>query len=183
MGESKGGKRTDADRQRRIRRAAIVGGVFGALAAVPVGLESFRLGMVWWAAVPLAVLAGAFLGWRGARVGRVEGVRDTSLKSGESLFGAYRVQPAPEGSRSTLWRRNTPYELRSTNQGLQLWKDDEQMWDHPWRSVRLTADGKLLLVHSGDRLVERLWVERRSLGGIDELMMAAKRSGARARAA
>ncbi|MEW1639682.1 hypothetical protein AB0469_37190 [Streptomyces sp. NPDC093801] len=53
----------------------------------------------------------------------------------------------------------TRYELRFTTRGLQLWDRSDQLWSHPWRTVRLVAEGDLVLVHHQDQLIAELLVD------------------------
>lgn len=110
----------------------------------------------------------------------MEGVREVALEPGEIVLSAYAVCPLAWNGQVTRDYDYERFELRVTNRGLQLWEQAEQVWGHPWRTLRLTAERELVLVHHGEDVIAELFV-RTLDGSPDELLLAADRLIARAR--
>ncbi|MER8096253.1 hypothetical protein [Streptomyces goshikiensis] len=166
-------------RRRRIRRSALgAGWVTGLVSAAKVSLFAFDLS--WWIVGPVAVLAGVIGAYAGARMGWTEGVREEALEPGEVVLSAYPVRPLfDEEGRATGPSDRARFELRVTTRRLQLWEGASRLWSHPWRAVRLTAEGDFVLVHHEDREIAELLVETYD-GSPDELLLGAERLRARA---
>ncbi|MER5933796.1 hypothetical protein [Streptomyces sp. NPDC002054] len=170
-----------AGRRRRIRRSAIAGAcTMGGVFAAKISIAAFSAEFAWWAVVPLAVLFGAGGAWAGAREGRVEGVREEALEPGEMVLTAYAVLPLTEEGPFLTDYEFTPFELRVTNRGLQLWERAEQLWSHPWRTLHLTNDDGWVLVHHEELVIAELQVQTPD-GSPDELLLAADRLRTRSR--
>ncbi|MEU6482535.1 hypothetical protein [Streptomyces sp. NPDC046887] len=145
-----------------------------ATAVVVLAVDALRARVAWWIVLPLAVVGGGLLVWQCFREGRVQGVREEALESGEILMSAYRVHPVNSGPPPVRWPESSSHELRVTTYGLQRWDGDQRLWAHPWRAVALAAEGKLLVVRHEGRVVERLQLD--TMGGApDELLLAAER--------
>ncbi|MBT1188339.1 hypothetical protein HET69_31275 [Streptomyces sp. CJ_13] len=147
------------------------------MSAAKVSLLAFELS--WWIVGPVAVLAGVIGAFAGARAGWMEGVREEALEPGEVVLSAYPVRPLFEDGRATGPSDSARFELRVTTLGLQLWEGTGRLWSHPWRAVRLTAEGDFVLVHHGDREIAELLVDTFD-GSPDELLLGAERLRARA---
>jgi hypothetical protein len=176
--------------RRRAVRGAVGGGITGAVAPVAATVAYFPYGLVellgryeWaWGLGGLVVLACGVLGtWSGARIGRVNGVREVALERGETVLSAYAVRPPLVDGRPSKPTDAHRFELRVTSRGLQLWDGSDRLWSHPWSEVRLTtADGGLLLVHHGDRTIAELWPVPETIGW-DAVLLGAQRLRARSR--
>ncbi|MGW3061472.1 hypothetical protein ACWC98_36985 [Streptomyces goshikiensis] len=147
------------------------------MSAAKVSLFAFEFS--WWIVGPVAVLAGIIGAYAGARAGRTAGAREEALEPGEVVLSAYAVRPLFEEGRATGVSDSARFELRVTTLGLQLWEGADQLWSHPWRAVRLTAEGDFVLVHHGDREIAELLVDTFD-GSPDELLLGAERLRARA---
>ncbi|MCX4477028.1 hypothetical protein OOK44_11255 [Streptomyces cellulosae] len=102
------------ERDRRMRRARLLGAVGAVGTAVPVTVAlvfGLRLegGLLWWAVAVCAVPAAAFAGWSGAGIGGIRGSRDEVLEPGERVVGVYTVKP-----RTGNTSRPTRTRVRST---------------------------------------------------------------------
>ncbi|MCZ0982336.1 hypothetical protein O1L60_34980 [Streptomyces diastatochromogenes] len=177
---------------RRAVRGAVGGGIIGMLAPAALTFSYFPSGVIellwrsgWsWALGGLAVLACGALGtWSGARLGRINGVREGALEAGEAVLSLYSVRPPVVDGRPTKPADATRFELRVTDRSLQLWDGPDQLWRHPWSELRLTeADDGLLLVHHGDRAIAELLLgSGEVVGPWDALLLGAQRLRARRR--
>ncbi|WP_407837880.1 hypothetical protein ACE1OC_18205 [Streptomyces sp. DSM 116496] len=170
-----------AVRGRRIRRSVIFGScATGGLFAVKISVAAFAAAFSWEVTALLAAVFGAGGAWAGARLGRVDGVREVALEPGETVLSAFAVRPLLWEGRPTGHYDTERFELRVTTRGLQLWEQAEQLWNHPWGSLRLTADQDVVLVHHEERLIAELLVDTLD-GSPDGLILAAERMRARAR--
>ncbi|WCD83727.1 hypothetical protein KPP03845_100046 [Streptomyces xanthophaeus] len=148
--------------------------------AAKISIAGLGAELSWWIVAPLAVLFGAGGTWAGAREGRVDGIRREALEPDEILLTAYEVCPLTWEGRVTRDYDFARFELRVTNRGLQMWKQAEQLWSHPWPTLRLTAEGELVLVHRAEDVIAELLVKTQD-GSPDELLLAAERLRARSR--
>ncbi|MFD4974212.1 hypothetical protein [Streptomyces sp. NPDC058424] len=73
----------------------------------------------------------------------------------ELLLSAYEVRSPYDMSALTSRYDAARFELRVTNRKLQMWDGTTQLWSHPWRTLRLTAEGKVLVVT--DSVSRDLW--------------------------
>lgn|GEM_PF-5684971 len=81
---------------------------------------------------------------------------------------------APQGDAAPP--ENPPYQLRLTTRTSQLWEHSDLLWTHPWKELRVTADGPRLRVFHHGRERGVLLVE--PPGSAEELRLAARRLGA-----
>ncbi|MFF1408706.1 hypothetical protein ACFVX6_02735 [Streptomyces sp. NPDC058289] len=170
-------------RGRRIRRSAVFGAcAMGGLFAAKISLASFAASFSWELTAVLAVAFGVLGACAGARLGRVDGVREVALEPGEIVLSAFAVRPLMWEGRPTRHHDIERFELRVTTRGLQLWDRSDQLWNHPWGSLRLTADEQgVVLVHHEEQLIEELRVDTPLEGSPAGLILAAERMRARAR--
>lgn len=165
-------------RRRRVRRYVLFSVGITALAVVPIILSARTVHLAWWVALPIALPLGAVGVWRDMRNYRVDEVRSEALEGDETALSEYGVRL--DGVRSPSADLGaSPIRLRLTTRRLQLWDRDAQLWSHPWQSVRLTADGELILVHQEGELIARL-VLTTPAGSVDELLLAGERLRVRA---
>lgn len=141
---------TQRARRRRLRLAALHGGISAAAATLPFAASGLELNIPWWVNVSMAVVLGALGTRAGYRSGINEEIRNDTLDAGETVLSIYGVKPAPEGApapRPLRTDEHTPFSLTVTNRRLQLWeRESELCWSHPWRELHLTADGHVLVI-------------------------------------
>ncbi|MFF4832587.1 hypothetical protein [Streptomyces sp. NPDC001315] len=166
----------EGERRRRLRRAAVSGGVTASLGAASVAVEGFTGGVPWWFVVPFTVLCSAFAGWSGTKTGREDAVRAESLEPGEYLLSTYTVRPPFTPERGPTPYENPPFQLRLTSRHLQLWEHSDLLWAHPWADLRLAVDGPRLKVYHRGEEAGFMILERP--GGPREVQLAARRLGA-----
>ncbi|MGV9649199.1 hypothetical protein [Streptomyces sp. NPDC003554] len=165
------------ERHRHIRRPALSGGVTAAaLGTVVILIEGYTAHLTWWLVLPVAAVSGGFAAWSGARSGHEDGVRAQAVAPDEIVLGTYTVRPplAPQGDAAP--HENPPYQLRLTTRTSQLWEHADLLWSHPWKELRVTADGPRLRVFHHGRERGVLLVE--PPGSAEELRLAARRLGA-----
>ncbi|MGW4045480.1 hypothetical protein [Streptomyces sp. NPDC004721] len=141
-------------------------------------VEGFGTPLRWWLVVPVALVGGAFAGWRAARAGRVTRTRDEAIGHREFLLSAYEVRSPYDMSAPTSQYDAARFELRVTNRKLQMWDGTTQLWSHPWRTLHLTAEGKVLVIYHEGETIGRMLV-RTPDGSPCELLLAARRLQAR----
>ncbi|MFB7113064.1 hypothetical protein [Streptomyces sp. NPDC056190] len=154
------------------------GSVVGCLVVAQLLVEGFGTPLRWWLVVPVALVGGAVAGWRAARAGRVTRIRDEAIGHRELLLSAYEVRSPYDMSAPTSQYDAARFELRVTNRGLQMWDGTTQVWSHPWRTLRLTAEGKVLVIYHEGETIGRMLV-RTPDGSPCELLLAARRLQAR----
>jgi hypothetical protein len=167
----------EGERQRRIRRAAVSGGVTATcLGAASIAVEGFTGAVPWWFVVPFTALCSAFAGWAGTKTGRENAVRAETLEPGEQLLGTYTVRPPFTPDRGPTPYENPPFQLLVTSRHLQLWEHANLLWAYPWPDLRLAVDGpRLKIYHQGQ---EAGFMILEPPGAVREIQLAARRLGA-----
>ncbi|WP_412074792.1 hypothetical protein ACLF6K_01200 [Streptomyces xanthophaeus] len=174
-----------AARQRRIRRAAMWGGVVGLLTTLILGfsfvVQGWDLGIPAWITLPLPAAAAVLAVWGGAREGREDGILQEiladNLAPGEVMLSFCSVRPSPiDPSMPDVWDE---CELRVTNHRLLLWQGTTLLWSRPWSELHLTADGDdQVTVHGQEGPIVGLTLQKPTMP--EELVLAAVRLKARA---
>lgn len=86
------------------------------------------------------------------------------------------MRPPSAPQRAATPHENPPYQLRLTTRTLHLWEHAGPLWSHPWKELRVTADGpRLRVFHQGQ---ERGVLLVEPPGSAEELQPAARRLGA-----
>jgi hypothetical protein len=172
------------ERRRRLRRAAAGGAIGSAAGVVTLGFEGAQFLPLWFN-LPLCLALGLFAGSCGAVAGYRSGtkaeVRRDTLAAGEMELGSYAVVPVPEGAPVPPPFHEddcTSYSLTTTTRRLQLWELDHLLqWRHPWRDLRLTAEGHVLVITGPEGLLGRFVLARMLVP--EELVLASNRLRAR----
>ncbi|MET8635229.1 hypothetical protein ABZX69_29065 [Streptomyces sp. NPDC004074] len=165
------------ERHRHIRRAALSGGVTAAaLGTVVILVEGYTAHLTWWLVLPVAAVSGGFAAWSGARSGHEDGVRAQAVARDEIVLSTYTVRPPFDRRQAATPHENLPCQLRLTTRNLQLWKHADLLWSHPWKELRVTADGPRLRVFHQGQETGVLLVE--PPGTAEELRLTARRLGA-----
>lgn len=175
----------DVARRRRVRRGAVWGGIVGAIGVVPIAIDGTEH-MPWWLNLALCLAMGLAGGMGGAvtahRSGIKAEVRRDTLDAGERELGQYRVKLVPDGApapRPLKESDYTSYSLVTTTRRLQLWEFGHLLqWGHPWRELRLTTEGHVLVVTGPQGLLGRFVLERMLVP--EELVLTSNRLRARA---
>ncbi|WP_330300116.1 hypothetical protein [Streptomyces sp. NBC_00503] len=167
-----------------MRRGTVWGGILGAVGVVPIALDGTEH-MPWWLNLTLCLTFGLMGGVGGAvtahRSGTKDEVRRATLDAGEMELNEYRVKLVPDGATPPppLKEKDyTSYSLTTTTRRLQLWEFGYlPQWSHPWRELRLTAEGHVLVITGPQGLLGRFVLAEMLVP--EELVLASNRLRAR----